>query len=351
MKRFIILAVMIMSCALAPVVIAKSHSSSVVVSKPISAINGWSLGALSASQLNAQLTTISAEGVTAVRNDATWNTIEPQSGVWSWTYYDSIVKAYAQHHLTWMPILDYSASWAASAPGDLFSPPASDAAFATYAAAVATRYGPGGAFWKANPSVPAEPVTRFEVWNEENGGYFWDAGPQPLQYGELYEATRAAIHQVDPSAIVVVGGLVYYSYGQGEDGAAFAVDMINDLPGLVVDEWGLHPYDSTGVNDTNDVAGFRYYLGLYGNASVPIDVNEFGWEYSKSNESWRASQMSTIASNLGDSNCGISVLAPYDWANTSGQDDYGLASLTALRPAGTSWFSGLKTAKSSSLCS
>ena len=54
-----------------------------------------------------------------------------------------------------------------------FLPPASNATFAAYATAFMKRYGPHGAFWKANPKLHQVPVTNVEVWNEPDNVNDW----------------------------------------------------------------------------------------------------------------------------------------------------------------------------------
>jgi hypothetical protein len=76
---------------------------------------------------------------------------------------------------------------------------------------------------------------------------------------------------------------------------------------------------------------------------VPIDLTEFGWRYSLTTESWRATQMGSLGDALPRSNCGVRLAAPYDWVNPGdpADEDFGLvdgaATSLALRPAGTAW--------------
>lgn len=312
----------------------------------VTAAAAWGLGgSFSQTQYNG----MASEDVSLVRNDASWSAIEPNppgpSGpVFDFGSIDPEVTMLAVDHLTWLPVLDYSAPWAASVGNDPFSPPASDSDFAAYAQAVAARYGAGGSFWAQNPQLPYEPVTTFEVWNEENGGYFWDTGSQPAAYGKLYAATRTAIKSTDPSAEVIVGGLVEPSADQ------FVTQMLSDDPSLRgnVDGFGLHPYDLDGDQVVADVQSFRKTLDGLGESAAPIDVTEFGWEYDSApgDETWRADQMQEVAEALGNSDCGVQQLDPYSWVNDGGPD-WGLADTTgAIRPAGAAWFTGLAVARS-----
>src|SRR5436305_1175235 len=108
-----------------------------------------------------QLSAASSEGVRLGRSDAFWMAVEPnppQNGVhtYNWAFTDFIASNLAKRGIQWLPILDYSAIWAAST-SDYHSPPTSNDDYAAYAKALAQRYGPGGAFWLANPNLPNLP--------------------------------------------------------------------------------------------------------------------------------------------------------------------------------------------------
>ena len=322
---------------------------------PVSAMNGWSLHGLSSSDLSAQLTLMQSEGVSELRVDASWSTIEPNAPgaggpAFSWGSEDAEVAALAAHSIRWLPILDYSAPWAASTTGDWRSPPADDAQYAAFAAAVASRYGPGGTFWALNPQLPYEPVTTYEVWNEENATYFWDTGPDPAGYARLYLAARSAIHAAQPQATVMTGGLT--NPQQGISALQFLHDMFTAVPSLAgnLDAVGVHPYAANAAGVVSFVVQVRDLLDAYGAGAAPIDVTEFGWQTgSAAVEQQRAAMMSAVATSLGNSNCGIGLLAPYDWEDPSyiTTGDWGLAGSGGIRPAGAAWISGLVTAANS----
>ena len=164
-------------------------------------------------QINAQLQALHQTGATIARSDAFWEAAEPKAPVngihhYDWTFADSVAGSLAAHGLRWLPIIDYSALWAESVPGQDHSPPRSASAYAAYAAAFAARYGPGGSFWRSHPDLPAEPVETYEIWNEPDIAAFWAPSPDPSRYVELYLRARDAITSVDPTARVIIGGLV-----------------------------------------------------------------------------------------------------------------------------------------------
>jgi hypothetical protein len=311
----------------------------------MSAVNAGALGALAPAAAEPQLQMMQASGVQLVRADASWNWAEPAApGPSGHTYQfaadDVLVAELASHQMTWLPTIDYSAPWMESIPGAWNSPPADDAQYAAYAQALAARYGDHGSFWSQNPQLPYKPVRTFEVWNEENTSMFWANTPDAGRYALLYQQTRAQIRAVDPSAQVIVGGLLEITPGPA---SRYVQAMFRALPALRghVDGFALHPYgmDAAGVLDS--VRAFRQTLDGLGEAAAPIDITEFGWSIG-AGESWRARTLRTIAASLANSDCGVAVLAPYTWFESAGSgDNYSLTTANGLLPSARAWFTGL----------
>lgn len=317
-----------------------------------SAINGFALSKASPALWGVQLAGIEADGVKVVRSDAPWGNIEPVrpgplGPVWQFATTDAWVIALAQHHLTWQPILAYYTSWG--------SPVTDTSDFAAYAQAVAARYGAHGSFWSQYPWLPYEPAQIFELWNEENSSQWYISS---LNYGRLYMAVHSAIHAVDPSASVDLGGMGEYGgpYIQAKDYPSwYLVQLFGHYPQLtrIIDAYALHPYGPTATDAAEWVVDLRYTLTHYHvPASVPIDLTEFGWPYVADRESWRAVQMNALGTVFARSNCGLRELSPYDWINPPANEepDFGFVDPsgldTTLRPAATAWFSSLTLASS-----
>ena len=165
----------------------------------------------------------------------------------------------------------------------------------------------------------------------------------------MYSAARAAIHAADPTASVIVGGLsddsLLPGYNPSKDyPAVYAYRMFAADPGLKgnVDAFGLHPYAATAADVVKWTIHFRQVLDSIGEASAPIDITEIGWTTGDAaREAWRASMMGAVANELSRSDCGIRLLAPYDWVNpeVDSSSDFGLIDFTGLttrlRPAGS----------------
>jgi hypothetical protein len=262
-----------------------------------------------------------AARIDVVRYDALWDKVEPTAPVdgvhaYNWAHLDTVVAGLAARGIRWLPIVDYSAPWARRVPGNQFSPPVSNRVFATYARALASRYGRGGRFWRDYPDLPETPVTSFEIWNEPNHESFWPPAPAPRRYLSLYLAARAAIRRVDPEARVVFGGLTENKPRQFMR-AAFkerrdAVDQ--------VDAVGYHPY-GTRNDDVKlvlqRIASMRRTLVGLGMADVPIDLTEIGWTtagpYGAVPDAKRAAYLRRLVAALLRASCGVEGVIAHTW--------------------------------------
>ena len=130
--------------------------------------------------------------------------------------YDQLVGALAARNITLLPVLiNYDALNQSPQPptvdGAGGSPTTSE--FAAFAAAAAARYGPNGTFWSTCGCV-AHPIDAWEIWNEENNGFWWSGAVSPSGYASVFSVTRAALRSVDAQAVAVVGGLAFSPNGQ-----------------------------------------------------------------------------------------------------------------------------------------
>jgi len=261
-------------------------------------------------------------GLQLARIDARWQNVEPNppsgsSHHYNWSLYDSIVGALAQHGLRWYPIVDYSTTWSGAIAGDAASAVAPQhlGDFSNFAFTLAKRYGRGGSFWAAHPSLPAIPVVDYEIWNEENSTTFLH--PQdyaPEAYADLYMAARSAIRAADPQAKVIVGGLALGMPGVTDE-IQFIQRMWAHRPDLRgnVDGVGLHPYQHSLSDTYMRLARFRQALDQLAGPSVPIEITELGWATTSVSEAERAADLSQLARQLPNSDCNVDQLLPYTW--------------------------------------
>ncbi|HUE28596.1 MAG TPA: hypothetical protein VMP89_17615, partial [Solirubrobacteraceae bacterium] len=266
---------------------------------------------------------------------AMWEYSEPQPPVgfvhrYDWSFDDQIVTTLAAHGLQWLPIIDYSASWAQSVPGRDHSPPALVDDYAAYAGALADRYGPGGVFWLENPQLTPEPVETYEIWNEPDNPAYWYPAPNPALYAEMYANAGAAITAAAPGARVIVGGLTRPAW--------FLSAMLAADPGLRGQIAGvaIHPYAPTPGGVLANVRAARLAMRADGLAAVPLYVTEVGWTTERRGardwapETVRPDYIAQTLSSLGHTDCGIAAVLLYAWATpernpNNSQDWFGIS--------------------------
>jgi len=94
-------------------------------------------------------------GVGWTRKDFSWNAIEPENDRWEWKKTDRLVLECHARGLEILPILAYTAKWAASKPGDGCSPPRNVEDWTDFVEHVVARY-----------SAPPFRLRYYQVWNE-----------------------------------------------------------------------------------------------------------------------------------------------------------------------------------------
>jgi hypothetical protein len=282
-------------------------------------VNPGDLFKLPQSAWDTHLSAIAADGVQVVRMGAWWSDLEPGPPVdgqhrYSWSEIDQQVAALARNGLRWEPLLCFSATWGSKIDGDYTAAPAGADNFAAFAGALAKRYGPDGSFWHEHPALPALPIRAYEVWNEENAKQYWHPAT-PAEYADLYAATRSAVHQVDDTARVVVGGLAATNREKALAPDNFLRQMYSHRPDLRgnVDAVGLHPFAREPQGVYASIAAFRKDLDAIAGPGVPIELTEIGWSTVDTSEEKRAAYLRELASTLPRSDCGIERFMPYAW--------------------------------------
>ncbi|MDQ3758333.1 MAG: cellulase family glycosylhydrolase [Actinomycetota bacterium] len=312
--------------------------------------------------LDRHLASIENLGTSFVRANLDWPQLEPvpPAGSHAYNYHvlDRWVGALAAHGLRWYAVGVGTPAWAADRQAlalgcSIYSPPADPQDFAKAMAAVASRYGRDGTYWREYPAQNYRPVVEYEVWNEPNASASWCPGPDPVAYGELVEAASAAIHEVDPDAKVIMGGLAPFLESRSASGdtravqgfESFLVEAANATPGVreAIDVVGIHAYGDDPEAVARQVAGYRDATIAAGMPQVPLSLNETGWTTQGSGafepvpEAMRADYMREVTGAIASSNCGIASLSPHTWTTeeTDPQNQehwFGIASRESGRP-------------------
>jgi hypothetical protein len=226
-------------------------------------------------------------GLAWIREDFHWGAFEPEPGKWNWTVGDRLMRNAAITGIEVLAIVAYSAEWAASGP-TIYHPPRSAAAYADFCRRLVERYGPGGAFWRANPGLTSRPLRAFEIWNEPWTSFFWRPQPDPAAYARLLRAAAGAIRAADPSVKILASADVFQmrtDTTQSLDWFRLLLQVDPDLFRTLVDVYSVHLYTQTRSPDDLSVpqrwrfdrALITRDLAAAAGASHPLWITEFGW--------------------------------------------------------------------------
>jgi hypothetical protein len=180
---------------------------------------------------------------------------------------DALVELTAAANLRLYPMMGLPRSQGAAADAT---------AMASFVSSFAQRYGRGGTFWAQHPELPYLPVVSYEIGNEPDITPTAPADQtslhyaNPADYALVYETARAALHQIDPSAQAVVGGML--------DSGAIDLGLAEQYLAAIgpMDAVGYHPYLYNVATMEQDTLALRAWLDANGRAGVPLDINEFG---------------------------------------------------------------------------
>ena len=220
-----------------------------------------------------------AAGVHLSRRGFYWKSIEPSDDAWQFDGYDAMVGLLDDAGLSPMAMLTRGVSWAMpdGTPSSI-----DPAVFADFTGTVAARY--------------ADRIDHYEIWNEQNTERFWSGGQDPDRYGLLLQAAHEAIHNEDPDAEVIFGGMSSLDENFLDPRGIwnFLIRVGEAHPDLCdfMDGVAFHPYtflQQTRPEVTIDldvfrypslpesIAGIRTILTDLGCADLPLHLTEAGW--------------------------------------------------------------------------
>lgn len=253
---------------------------------------GYEAHVLAQPDIPTYLNLVSNGGATTIRDDFTWQSVEPTQGTWDWNATDEIMTAAAKAGLSVLMIADTTPSWASGVlvPSSYsqFAPPTNPSQYGTFAGALAARYGAGGTFWATNPQLTYVPPAGIELWNEENLAQFWgEAKPNPATYTAMVKAAYADVKAADASMPVILGGLApaggyndVACTGQqttGSDPAAwnplnYLQQVYADGGGGSFDAVGWHPYVYKSNATAAQMLAYNACSGWSQMASTPVSA-------------------------------------------------------------------------------
>lgn len=227
-----------------------------------------------------ELGRMAGAGVAGVRVMFSWARAQPDAGgPFDFSATDAVVSAASLRGVSLLPIVMAAPRWARQGQGDRypFTPPARDSDYTAYLTALIDRYGPRGAFWDANPSLPRRPLREWQIWNEPHLQYQWTSAPGvdwAPGYVDLLRAAYTAVKRADPGAKVVLAALTNDSwhplakiYRQG-GGRSFDIAAVN-------------PYTRQPAGVVEIVRRFRAVMARHADARKPLWATELGLPASK----------------------------------------------------------------------
>jgi hypothetical protein len=287
---------------------------------------------------NADLTTtlqgMVAAGVTWLRVDVDWPTIEGTQGTFIWSTPDRVIDEAVADGLKIDALLSYLPPWAEE-PTTGFPNPTD---FGQFATAAAKHYSSIG-------------VNTYEIWNEPNLGGNWGGTVSPASYTSVLQAGYTAIKAVQPASTVLTAGLspaADASNGSQMSPATFLTDMYAAGAHGYFDAVGMHPYSfpyapmtAASWNPFYELPSIYAIMQANGDGNKQIWSTEISWPTTFPSNPSNAVSDATQATYLTEA---FTQLRQWSWAGpmfwydwSDGQDStgsYGLVSATfAPKPA------------------
>ena len=151
---------------------------------------------LSDTDLNRALDLLVNAGFGWVRLRFPWFAIETAPGVYRWGPWDRVVRAVRARGLNIIALVDGTPPWYRP-PGEEDNPvvpPTDMAAFARFAALLATRY--------------ADDIDYYQIWDQPNVSPFWgNKQVDPAGYVAMLRQVGAAVREADATAYILSAGL------------------------------------------------------------------------------------------------------------------------------------------------
>jgi hypothetical protein len=194
--------------------------------------------------------------------------------------FDHDVRLAAEHDIRVMPFVWGSPDWAAGRSIDL--PIATSWqrwGWATFLRDAVDRYGPYGSFWFDHPALPYLPIRTWEVWNEQNIVTF-SSSTSPVRYARLVRDSGRVLHEMDPGARVLLGGLFGRPLQIPPNTAS--ADWLSRLyrVGNVKNFFegvALHPYVADAGAMRAQIRNLRRVMRHHRDAHTPLYMTELGW--------------------------------------------------------------------------
>jgi hypothetical protein len=206
-----------------------------------------------------------------------WNESTKQ---WEWGYYDRQFELSALNGVTLLPnVVDRIDKSASGVPDS-----AESGQYTFFLEEAVKRYGRNGSFWNNHPSIPAHPITDWEIWNEPNNASFGfvNAGEFGKFVGWAAAAMqKAAVAKSGMGTGVVMGGILNTSGYVEYIKTAYQNAGSANLTGVAI-----HPYSISQTTEDARIAQFAAVIEnvrtginkISGGSAEALWVTEYGWQ-------------------------------------------------------------------------
>jgi Glycosyl hydrolase catalytic core len=262
------------------IAVALASAALLVPATQAGAVGGEFFGVVPAGSTSAsEFGTMGDANVGTYRFQLSWRDVQPdQGGSYDWSGVDARVTNAALNGIELLPFVYGTPDWAGASPSH---PPRSGEAkraWKQFLIAAAERYGPGGEFWQSFTATP-RPIETWQILNEENSPTYYKPKPSPKDYAKLVKISDEALHDVDPGADIVLGGMF------GTPSPKRAIHAWTFLKRLYkvkrverhFDAVALHPYSPNLAGIKAQIELAREKLKQAGDGKVPIFITELGW--------------------------------------------------------------------------
>jgi polysaccharide biosynthesis protein PslG len=218
-----------------------------------------------------------------------WEELEPSPGNYNFSNFDRIVAGAAAQGIPVRPFVFGTPPWARDCTGvpafycDRVTPMRSALGAQRWPLlwqALASRYGMRGSFWSDTTdaySPPYDPITEWQVWNEPNSATYMRPKPTPKAYYRLLLPASRALHQIDATAKILLGGL----FGTPPNGMTMwrFLDRLYGFKGGrgLFDGIAVHPYSPNIKGMRFQLEKAREVLRRRHAKRTPIYLTEIGW--------------------------------------------------------------------------
>lgn len=214
------------------------------------------------------LDAMKAMGVTSIRLDFAWATIQPTSSTWSWGVLDGYINEAYTRGLSVLLMLYLPPAWAsADGVSGKDKRPTSPTQYGTLLGTVAARYG--------------SKLAAVEMWNEPDIATFWNG--TRAQFVDLLAGAYPVAKALSPSTTFIAAAPTYIGLASGWFAGVYADSRYR--PGTSYDAQAIHPYlspsnlayNAPATNwSINGITNLKTLRATYGDTS-PLWATEFGW--------------------------------------------------------------------------